>query len=787
MKSKLFSKLVLTFAIFQFLHTGNLFAQTITIGNGVSTTSYGPYRGLYEDGRTQYIIPAAELTTAGLTPGSTLTSLSFNVSSKASTQQYTGFTIKIAHTATSVFASASWFTPAFTTVYNGNYPTALDWNLHTFSTGFTWDGASNIVVETCFDNTGYTSNDQVYYTSTASNTVCYAEVDGGAGCSLTGEWTSLDRPNMKFDYTPAVPCSGAPAAGTASASPASVCTGETSTISLSGFTAAGGITFQWQSSPDNTVWTNIGGATATSYSASPATSTYYRCIVTCTNSGLSENSASILLTINTCVIIGSGTSTITYPYRGYYHDARSQYIITTAELSAAGITPGSTFSSLSFNVSSKESTQAYSGFTIKIGHTTASGFSSATWLAPAFSSVYNNNYTTAAGWNLHNFSTNFTWNGTDNIVIETCFDNTSYTSDDPVYCTTTAGNTVCYADMDASTGCTLAGESTSTSRPNMKFDYTQGSACSGAPTAGTASASPSSMCPGSISTISLSGFTAAGGITFQWQSSPDNTVWTNIGGATSASYSASPVTSTYYRCVVTCTNSSLSENSASGLLTILSPVYATLPVTESFEGPWISSCDIRDVPANNWLNTPKTGNNSWRRHDDGIAAAGWSSNTGLYTPVSSDGSFSAEFNSYNASSGTTGSFDLYVDMSPAGTKTLFFDYINPGTATPNDKMDVLLSTDGGATFPTTMLNLTNVSSWTPQSADITSTSATCVIRFLATSDWGSSGENTGIDNVRVLLPCSGNPTAGTASASPSSMCPGSISTISLSGFTAAGG
>ena len=73
---------------------------------------------------------------------------------------------------------------------------------------------------------------------------------------------------------------------------------------------------------------------------------------------------------------------------------------------------------------------------------------------------------------MHSCATSFVWNGSDNIAVEVCFDNDSYTSDDPVYYTTTGSPTACYAETDGDEiGCDLAAEWTSTNRPNMKLNY----------------------------------------------------------------------------------------------------------------------------------------------------------------------------------------------------------------------------------------------------------------------------------------------------------------------------
>ncbi len=314
---------------------------------------------------------------------------------------------------------------------------------------------------------------------------------------------------------------------------------------------------------------------------------------------------------------------------------------------------------------------------------------------------------------------------------------------------TTVGEFYSLQDVTASPTYSTTTETTNLStKPatGQIYRFTPPATCSGTPTAGTANAAPTSICVGSSSSLTVSGSTTGCGLTYQWQSAPAAAgPWTNITGATSISYVASPIVSTYYRRVITCAGSA---NSSSVLVTITgAPTYATIPYNQSFEGPWLSVCSTRERPDVSWMNTPTTGNASWRRHDDGVAGATWSSNSGLYTPNFSAGSYSARFHSYDASSGTQGSLDLYVNLSPAGTKSLCFDYIN---TSGSDVLSVQLSTDGGSTFPTTLLSLTTAAAWSSQTISISSTSATSVIRFIATSDYG--GSDIGIDNLSLSLP-----------------------------------
>jgi len=107
------------------------------------------------------------------------------------------------------------------------------------------------------------------------------------------------------------PCNNPATGGTAQSSVASACGGVPFSLTLSGATNGTGATYQWQSSPDGSAWTNISGATNASYSTSQNSATYYRCIVTC-NSGTPANSASVLVNqqpFQNCYCNSNATST----------------------------------------------------------------------------------------------------------------------------------------------------------------------------------------------------------------------------------------------------------------------------------------------------------------------------------------------------------------------------------------------------------------------------------------------------------------------------------------------
>ena len=185
-------------------------------------------------------------------------------------------------------------------------------------------------------------------------------------------------------------------------------------------------------------------------------------------------------------------------------------------------------------------------------------------------------------------------------------------------------------------------------------------------------------------------------------------------------------------------------------LTCAAPVvttYATLPVNESFEGPWVNGLGTRDLPTASWRNTPTTGNTSMRRDNDGTSA-GWSFLTsGAYSPAFSQGARSARFHSYGAANRARGQLDLFVNMSAPGNKILTFDYINP---TGGDSLRIFVSTNGGTTFTGPLRELGLSPTFAPIiPVVITSTSATTVVRFLAQSDFGN--DDLGFDNVRLAV------------------------------------
>ena len=106
---------------------------------------------------------------------------------------------------------------------------------------------------------------------------------------------------------------------------------------------------------------------------------------------------------------------------------------------------------------------------------------------------------------------------------------------------------------------------------------TSAATCSGVVTAGTAAVTPASGGSASYFTLSLTGASAGGGLTYQWQSGPSNTcLWTNISGAIQPTYSFTGIAAnTYYQCIVTCPGGSTATSGNVEVTLQTTPTYCT--------------------------------------------------------------------------------------------------------------------------------------------------------------------------------------------------------------------
>ncbi|SDG72813.1 Ig-like domain-containing protein [Chitinophaga filiformis] len=268
------------------------------------------------------------------------------------------------------------------------------------------------------------------------------------------------------------------------------------------------------------------------------------------------------------------------PLQDYKQGARAQYLYLASELHAAGMGAGD-ISALAFNVLNLRGVGKVEGYVIKIGFTSVNNLDETRW-ETVNTQVYGPvHYQPVAGYNKFAFSSTVTWNGIDNIIVEVC-------NGDPGGATSDENPEVAYTELlpfrashtyRANTG-NECGSTTTTNtgdmsnRPDIMFSWTAAPACTGTPVAGTPIVNTTDICATGKVDLSLTGTTLASGLTFQWQSSPNNTTWTNIPGASLPTYTASQTVTTWYRCVVTCTSGGASTSTSVQAVTP-SPVSGT--------------------------------------------------------------------------------------------------------------------------------------------------------------------------------------------------------------------
>ena len=186
------------------------------------------------------------------------------------------------------------------------------------------------------------------------------------------------------------------------------------------------------------------------------------------------------------VTIGTGTLTngntgYPSPYGNYYWGSRHQFLILASEITAVGGAAGN-ISSLGFNVSTNTTSQGLitcssyelNGFTIKIKMTSATALA-ATFDDVGLTTVHSvTSYTDVNGWNTHPFSNNFAWNGTSNILVDVCFNNTCYNYNSVVFQSNTAFTSSVYRYADAAGNCTNTAITSINQRPNMRLNIIGG-------------------------------------------------------------------------------------------------------------------------------------------------------------------------------------------------------------------------------------------------------------------------------------------------------------------------
>ena len=416
----------------------------------------------------------------------------------------------------------------------------------------------------------------------------------------TGTYYWGETEDYCIQVAAAVNCSGAPNNGVAAISTASGCPNASFILSASNFSFGTGISYQWQSAPTSTgPWTNISGATLTSYTTSTPTTTFYRLNTSCLFSATSSQSNVVSYTAS-----GGTCECGTYPANYSYY---------TYDEEITNVTVGT------MNNSSTCSTTAPGVGSINQRYANYTGF--VTGPSVNQGDVVNFSLTqTTCGWYYNNIF---------QIFVDFNQDGDFLDAGEFVYNQPSAanGNQTVTGSFLVPTGALLgttrmrvvnaeSGPTSTNYAHNLYYygeteDYcftvTLPPPCAGTPSPGNTLASPSSIFAGQTTNLSLQNNTTGSGVTYQWQSAPSAAgPWTNISGATAYIYTATPTATTWYQCVVTCANEPVSGTS-NPVEVLFNPYCDPAYIYGTQYGDLISNVAITGTTLNNNSGTSPSG------------------------------------------------------------------------------------------------------------------------------------------------------------------------------------
>lgn len=188
-----------------------LLGQTFDIGSATGSNSAfdypSPFGRYYYGSRHQFVYTATELQAAGLTTATAFDSLGFNVTAVNGADNHARFTTRIGNIINANLQSGWIDTTLLTRVYRntaGVQP-IVGWNMFKLDEPFTWDGISDLVVETFHnDNVSYTENASTQWTNNLKLAITptrYANLDeasDGAFYTTEGNTSTNTRTDIRL-------------------------------------------------------------------------------------------------------------------------------------------------------------------------------------------------------------------------------------------------------------------------------------------------------------------------------------------------------------------------------------------------------------------------------------------------------------------------------------------------------------------------------------------------------------------------------------------------------------
>lgn len=562
---------------------------------------------------------------------------------------------------------------------------------------------------------------------------------------------------------PAPPCTGTPTiTGLNPSGTIASCAGATQTITAL-VPIASGYTFQWeQSTNGGGTWTAIPGATGLSLNVTVTGNADYRLIVTCTNSGQSATSSVVTFT-------AAPPTYAPIPYVQDFENWQNYCAISDIPSSTTGT-----------NWTNQPATGDSSWRRFDQG-LTAGWTSFGTYTPSFYSGQYSARFPTGV-----NFSNNAQGDlnlyldcsqqiGDKQLYLRYINQNTFSSGGDSltVLLSTNGGLTFNQiGGWDTSNAWYLRSLPIQSNSPQtivkfraklFSFDFSDigldsvfvASPCSGKPDGGTVDSVQ--ICSGIDFQLKLSGATSwAGGLSYQWQESNDGINWTNIFGATTVPFTYNITAPTYFRAIVTCNTSGLSDTSDARYLPLASfyycycQSYAQSPLDDDIGNVTLMRFPSGQIILNNGVASPLTNNQT--------AVNGYSNFTAITPPfLYKDSTFNISVTHITSSSFFFG-----------GMAAAYIDYNQDGQYDPITERVMLGSTSG--ITQTAMTNFT-----VPSNAATGYTGMRVVlVPFGTPTPCGSyfSGETEDYVVYIDLPPCNGPTNPGTAFISDTLLCPG---------------
>ncbi len=165
--------------------------------------------------------------------------------------------------------------------------------------------------------------------------------------------------------------------------------------------------------------------------------------------------------------MGTDTIQIGWPFYTFYMDSRTQMLYLSNEIYGSGY-----MTTLKFNVVSASS-QLMNNFMIKMKHTSDTSISS--FVSTGMTTVFDGSFTVPGpGWQHFNLQTPFYYAHPNNLLIEICFNNSTYTNNTIIFGSPANGKNIHnHADLSSGDGCTgITSPGLSyTTRPNIQIYY----------------------------------------------------------------------------------------------------------------------------------------------------------------------------------------------------------------------------------------------------------------------------------------------------------------------------